>query len=163
MCPWSNKEIYVLVEKWTRDPLFFWLLQELLLGCLNILEWTTLHCTHREVFWGFLWVCSMLLQLITTLCTMQYLISVGFPKDLGKRADRLHCSKVALWKQVTLSTQTCVKGAINHFYFALYFVVINPIRTWRPQKKKKTLTNPCKLFPIGTKGSANDLIWLSWV
>ncbi len=112
--------------------------------------------TQRS-FRGFLGVRCMLLQLIITLCTMQYLISVGFPKDPGKRADQPHCSKVALLKAGHIVKRKLLKPVLREqlitFVLLIYFMVINAIRSRWPLKKKKTLINPsqrCKRTAVMT-------------
>lgn len=55
---------------------------------------------------------------------MQYLISAGFPKDSGKRADQLHCSELVLLKAghiVKKSAEASVEGVVNHICFAFLF------------------------------------------
>lgn len=84
----------------------------------------------------------MLLQLMITLCTMQYLISVGFPKDPGNRADQLHCSAVAFLKAGHTEgknlLKTSVKGTVNRYCFAHLFHNNKSHQTPVAPKKKKT-------------------------
>jgi len=129
------------------------------LGCLSILELTASHCTHAEVFLGFLWVWCMLLPLLITLCAMQYLIS----PDHEEWADQRHCSEVALLNAGHIvkrkPAQTGVMGAVNHFCFAHLFHGDKSHQT--PRAPRATGTNPCPVVPAGQQ--YDHLEWVKWV
>lgn len=77
---------------------------------------------------------------------MQYLISVGFPKDAWKRADQLHCSEMVLLKAGHIvkkkkSAQTSLEGAVNHFCFVHLFRSNKSHQIlMAPEDKQKQLT-----------------------
>lgn len=106
------------------------------LGCLNILERTTLHRTHRSLFGGFLGVRRMLLQLMNTLCTMQYLISVGFFQRPWKK--RRSASLAQRWPHFHVVKKNQLKLVLREQLITsvllIYFTVINPVRPWWPQR-----------------------------
>lgn len=72
----------------------------------------------------------MSLQLMNTLCTMQYLISVGFPKDPGKRADQRRCAAVASFSHCEKNQlKVLLREQLITSVVLIYFTVINPVRS----------------------------------
>lgn len=103
----------------------------------------------------------MLLQLIITLCTMQYLILAGFPKDPGNGADQRHCLEVAFLRaghtEGKFVFKTSVKGTINRYCFAHLFHGNQPLQTPVAPKEKEKLERTLAQW---RKRNSDDLAWL---